>query len=45
MPFTSLSKMNNSLEAVFNPANTYEIQFSVVDPTTFGLAVHKVSLY
>jgi hypothetical protein len=44
-PFSSMLKMTNSLETVLNRSTVYEVQFSVTDPTSFGLAVHSVSLY
>jgi hypothetical protein len=45
-PFASMLKMSNSLEnAPVNLSTVYEVQFSVLDPKSFGLAIHKVSLY
>lgn len=44
-PFSSMLKMTNSAETVLNRSTVYEVQFSVTDPTSFGLAVHSVTLY
>jgi hypothetical protein len=40
-----MTKMDNSLEDVLNLQNAYEVQFSVLDPTSFAFAIHSVSLY
>lgn len=44
-PFSGMAKMANSLENILNLNNVYEVQFSVTDRTTFGLAIHSVTLY
>lgn len=44
-PFAAIAKMANSAETLLNLATVYEVQFSVTDRTTFGLAIHSVTLY
>jgi Cys-rich repeat protein len=44
-PFAAMAKMANSLEDTLDLTSVYEVQFSVTDRTTFGLAVHSVTLY
>jgi hypothetical protein len=44
-PFDSMVMMENSAETLLDLSTVYEIQFSVTDPTNFGLAVHRVELY
>jgi hypothetical protein len=44
-PFASMLKMNNSAETLLDLSTVYEVQFSVSDPSDFGLAVHRVELY
>jgi hypothetical protein len=44
-PFLSMLEMANSKETVLDLSTVYEVQFSVTDPTSFGLAIHRVSLY
>ena len=44
-PFSSMVKMNNSLETFLDLTTVYEIQFSVTTPKSFGLAIHRVTFY
>jgi hypothetical protein len=43
--FASMLEMANSLETDLDLSTVYEVQFSVTDRTTFGLAIHSVTLY
>lgn len=44
-PFSGMVYMANSLETSLDLSTVYEVQFSPTDPTSFGLAVHRVELY
>ena len=44
-PFASMLQMENSLESELDLDTVYEVQFSVTDRTTFGLAIHSATLY
>jgi len=43
--FAAMSMMDNSAELVLDPSTIYEVQFSVVDPSAFAFAIHRVALY
>ncbi|MES1184878.1 MAG: hypothetical protein ABUL60_13775 [Myxococcales bacterium] len=44
-PFSSMVPMDNSAEVLLDLTTVNEIQFSVVDPTGFAFAIHRVALY
>lgn len=43
--FSAMTMMDNSAELVLDPSTIYEVQFSVVDPSAFAFAIHRVALY
>jgi hypothetical protein len=44
-PFAGMTYMANSTETLLDLSTVYEVQFSPIDPTAFGMAVHRVELY
>jgi hypothetical protein len=44
-PFVSMVKMANSANVLLDLSKVFEVQFSVVEPSAFAFAIHRVALY